>query len=271
MNLRQSALTHVSFRRVAQTWRKFRSGNWTRNRARCVSAGSGGGRNRTHPARLRAAPVLKGLFAAQGRYRLRRLQAVSAGPGPCSGFAVRTAHVVVEASWAQFSAPRGECSTCRSIHLRVPPDQRTSLSITSSFPRQCERTTSAPAERTRLRRTRAATIASSSGPAIGMNSGIRSIGDAIHVIATSTSSLERRGTRVSWSSPRNRWSRFGISRTRSRAKLLRPATSNTATTTSQGAAATARPSRICRSAISSPGYPPAQLRHLHAIFPQRPS
>ena len=53
-------------------------------------------------------------------------------------------------------------------------------------------------------------MASSRGPAIGMNSGMRSIGEAIQTAAKPSQIFELRGTLGSLSSPRNRIKRFGI-------------------------------------------------------------
>jgi hypothetical protein len=75
----------------------------------------------------------------------------------------------------------------------------------------------------------AATIASSRGPATGMNSGIRSIGDAIQTIANPSQSLALRGTLGSRNRPRKSTSRLGISLASSRACDRRPRAISTMT------------------------------------------
>jgi len=81
------------------------------------------------------------------------------------------------------------------------------------------------------------------GPAIGMNSGIRSIGDAIHTTASPSQSLALRGTLGSRKRPRKSTSRLGISVASSRACARRPRRINSMTATNQIAIAMAIPRR----------------------------
>src|SRR5438876_4117646 len=83
------------------------------------------------------------------------------------------------------------------------------------------------------RKARAATMASSSCPAIGTKSGMRSIGDASHRLAIPTTIFARSGTRGSRRSPPNIRTRFGTSSASSRASSTRPTMTRTIATTIQ--------------------------------------
>src|SRR5207245_1240205 len=88
-------------------------------------------------------------------------------------------------------------------------NSRSSLCSVAGSPRQCSATTPSPAVLSTLRKIRAATTASSKGPRTGMNSGIRSMGEAIHAAPKSKSPFELLGTRGSRINPLNREARLG--------------------------------------------------------------
>jgi hypothetical protein len=99
---------------------------------------------------------------------------------------------------------------------------RTIASSVAASPRQCSNNTLRSVRLSKWRSTSAATIASSRGPAIGMNSGMRSIGDAIQTTANTSQSLAQRGTPGSRCRPRKSTTKLGISVASSRACDRRP-------------------------------------------------
>jgi hypothetical protein len=119
--------------------------------------------------------------------------------------------------------------TAYSVSGGVRCLRRSSRFSVVGSPRQCSVTTSGPAFRRRWRRIRTATTASSSGPRMGMNSGIRSMGDANQTAPTTSSAFEPRGTRGSRERPLNRTSRLGSSSAISLAAVRRPIRNSPAT------------------------------------------
>jgi hypothetical protein len=105
-------------------------------------------------------------------------------------------------------------------------------------------------------------------PAIGMNSGMRSMGDANQATPNRRRSFELRGTRGSLRSPRNSQMRLGRKAAISRAAVRRPARRRMATSTSQRA--TTIPRTRSRVLIASAERLPApQLPRLEDDSPDR--
>ena len=143
------------------------------------------------PETLRMAEVEKP--APDADEVLAKVLAISVNPAagiPCAASSLLTRHPGVASSASLRAAKVGplpallsalrsqDQSSCGSSLRRPDPVRLSTLSSVAGLPRQWSARTSLPAVRSTRRRISAPTMASSKGPAIGVNSGIRSMGEA---------------------------------------------------------------------------------------------